>query len=182
MAVAIIRRIKTKGSGGIIPASRVKPAMDKDLQELAALIKAFMITEAERGGTHRFRKDSSGIVGNTKVSFNTDGVEIKTTKYAQFLDAGRKPGGKKVPISVLIAWVKRYRVGGRNSRSGKFKKNVSVNSVAYAIQNAIHRNGIKARPFLTKTVAFAEQVVADAIDNIIIPDIITIIEFAFKKK
>lgn len=178
----LIGKIRTKGSGQVLPIERVKPALDKDLQELAVLIKDFIITTAEKGGSHKFRKDKSGFVFNTKVDFDTDGIRIELPKYAQQLDAGRKARVEKIPIQSLIAWIKRYRINARNSK-GKFVKRPagSINSLAYALQTNIYKNGIKARPFIQASIQYGEQVLSDAIDQIIIPNIITQIDFIFNK-
>jgi len=184
MAVAPIRRILKKNPGQrgfVLAADRVGPALDKDLAELAAVIKAYLVAQAEQGGSHKFRKDKSGLVGQTDVTFTTDGIKIELPQYAQYIDSGSKPGAKKVPIKYLIAWVKRYRVGGRARPSGKFKKNLSVNEIAYSIQTSIWKYGTKARPFLTATVKYAEEMLGQVIDQYLIPEIITTIQFALTK-
>lgn len=53
--------------------------------------------------------------------------------YGKYVDRGRGPGGKKVPIDALIAWI---RVKGI-SVSGKKERDL-----AFAIQHTIFKNGI----------------------------------------
>ncbi|MDJ1500665.1 hypothetical protein [Xanthocytophaga agilis] len=180
--MALIGKIRTKGTGQVLPIERVKPALDQDLQQLAQLVKDYIIITAEKGGNHKFRKDKSGLVNTTKVSFNTDGVNIQLPSYAINIDQGRKAKIKKVPIKSLIAWIRRYRIRGRNSKGKFVKRSVSsINALAYAIQNSIYKNGIKARPFIQASIQYGEQVLVEAIDQIIVPQIITEIDFLFNK-
>ena len=181
MAIKKITR-NPRGRGNVLRSDQIGPASDKELQELAEIIKAYIIETAERGGRHKFRKDKSGFVAETKVFFDTDGIVIRLPDYAQNIDKGRRPGAKGVPILELVKWIKRYRVGGRANPGGRFKKVKAgdVNSIAYAMQKAIIKNGIKARPFIQQSLQFAEELLAEAIDTIIIPEIITKLEFIFK--
>jgi len=167
----------------ILSPEQLQPALDRDLQELADTIKAFIIQRVEEAGKHKFKRDQSGFVGKTKVTPNRDGIAIELPKYAEFIDKGRKPFAKKVPIAELIKWVKRYRLAGRNKKSGKFQKasSQSVNSMAYAIQRAIWKKGIMARPFIDASLEFAEQELAKLIDETLVPNIISTIEYVFTK-
>jgi hypothetical protein len=78
----------------------------------------------------------------------TDTIVISMNLYGQWVISGRKPGTKKVPIAALIAWIKRKGFRGRN-KLGRF---ISDTSLAFAIQNAIYKNGIKGRDFLTEPI------------------------------
>jgi hypothetical protein len=180
-----IKRVKRgKGGGKVFTAQQIKDYLNGELFELAKLIKEFMIAEAEKGGKHKFRADGkAGIVQSTKVEFTVDGVEIELAEHAQYINNGRKAGAKKVPIGALIKWLKRYRVVSRDKKTGKYQKSSegSINAAAYAIQQSIFKNGIKARPFIEKTLDFAEDLISEVIDEIMIPEIISIIEFTFKK-
>ncbi|GAB2542334.1 hypothetical protein [Rufibacter soli] len=73
--------------------------------------------------------------------------------YAEYLDKGRysvkeKPAIKKVPLSVLLAWISKRRLRGR-VRKGKGKgRFISNNQLAFMIQNSIYKNGIRGRHFI----------------------------------
>lgn len=71
-------------------------------------------------------------------------IEFLTAKYYDFYVEGRKPYAKKVPISALIKWIRRYRrkLGRGRDKKGKY---ISDLSYAFAIQNAIYKNGIKKK-------------------------------------
>jgi hypothetical protein len=52
--------------------------------------------------------------------------------YGTYVNSGRKSGGKKVPISVLVEWIERKAIVNGNKE---------VKSLAFAIQQAIHKEG-----------------------------------------
>jgi hypothetical protein len=62
-------------------------------------------------------------------------------KYARYVDTGRKPGGRRVPIDALIAWVQ-----VKGLASGK-----KAISLAWAIQASIFKNGVPTNRDVSKT-------------------------------
>ena len=169
------------GRGNVFTAAQVKPYLDKELQSIADEIKTYMVALAEVGHRQKFRKDGQGFVKTAKVTMTTDGGKITLPSYAVNLDEGRKPGTYP-PIAALIAWVKRYRILARVKTSGRYQKveAKSVNNAAWAIQKAIFKNGIKARPFIDATLDFQQELISKVIDEIMIPEIISILEYQFK--
>lgn len=185
MATRIKRVRRGKGSGKVFTPQQLKTYLDGELSELAKLIKEFIITEAEKGGRHKFRRDGKdSFVNSVQVDFTTDGVEIELAEQAYYVEQGRRPFAKKVPVSALIKWLKRYRVLGRDKKTGKYKKasTNSINSTAWAIQQSIYKNGIKARPFIQASLDYAEELISEVIDEVMIPEIIFIVEFNLSKK
>lgn len=63
--------------------------------------------------------------------------------YAKFVNAGRKPGTKGVPIDVLVEWIRRKRLNMEGMRE---------RSVAFAMQRSIRARGIKPSRFIDKSV------------------------------
>lgn len=165
-----------KGNGGILSPQD----MGQDMVDLAELVRKFMIATAQTGRQHAL-KTTGGFVESIEVTTGYDGFNIKVGETAVYMDAGRKPGLTRVPISALLAWIKRYNVGGRDRKTGRFtKRTQSITSLAYAIQTAIFKNGIKPRPFLKASLEFAEQLMAEYVEATLIPDILTSIEFILK--
>lgn len=83
------------------------------------------------------------VVNEQQVS-----LEILAADYFQWVDQGRRPGGKQPPIQPLIQWisVKGLTPPQRRSRTGRFTKGTTVQrqtSLACAIAKSIQRNGIK---------------------------------------
>ena len=103
-------------------------------------------------GRHPLPKDSRLVKGLSYKVIEENGqpvgIDVLAPDYAQFVDSGRKPLARKVPISALIEWIKRRRLQTRfKGRRGRF---LSINQIAYTIQNSIYKRGIQRRPFLTE--------------------------------
>lgn len=63
-------------------------------------------------------------------------IEILMDEYGIYVNEGRKTGGKKVPISVLVEWIERKAIASGDKE---------VKSMAFAIQNTIHKEGIPTK-------------------------------------
>lgn len=70
-----------------------------------------------------------------EVNENSDIFKVLYNDYLEYIESGRKPKAKKVPIKNIIEWCKRKGIG-------------SDNNTAYAIQQSIYMKGIPARPIL----------------------------------
>lgn len=174
--MAIKKITRGKGAGNVLAPQDI----GEDMKALADLVKQFMITTAQVGRSHKLLA-KGGFAESVSVEPSYDGFKIKVAEHAQYMDAGRKPGAKKVPLDALIKWIKRYRVGQRDKKTGKFRKRVvSINSIAFAIQMAIYKKGIKPRRFIKETLEYAEDLMKSYIDETLIPDIITRMEFILK--
>ena len=71
-------------------------------------------------------------------------LQILMVDYAQYVQAGRKPGKGFVPIKSLIEWIKERKIKGRN-KQGQF---ITNESFAFAIRSNIKKFGIRPAPFL----------------------------------
>ena len=63
-------------------------------------------------------------------------IEILMDEYGIYVNEGRKTGGKKVPINVLVEWIERKAIASGDKE---------VKSMAFAIQNTIHKEGIPTK-------------------------------------
>ena len=63
-------------------------------------------------------------------------IEILMNEYGIYVNEGRKKGAKKVPISVLVEWIERKAIASGDK---------DVKSMAFAIQNTIHKEGIPTK-------------------------------------
>ena len=63
-------------------------------------------------------------------------LEILMDEYGIYVNEGRKTGGKKVPINVLVEWIERKAIVNGDKE---------VKSLAFAIQNTIHKEGIPTK-------------------------------------
>jgi hypothetical protein len=89
-------------------------------------------------------------------------LELFALDYAQWLNTGRKPGARKVPISALLTFIKNRNLRGRDKKSGKF---LESNRLAFMIQNAIYKNGIRGRHFIEPAFAMGQELVDIYLNN-----------------
>jgi hypothetical protein len=73
--------------------------------------------------------------------------------YGEFVQAGRLPNNKGVPIAALEAWIKARRIKGRDKK-GKF---ITNKSLAFAIQTNIKKFGIRPANYLDRSFEKIEQ-------------------------
>jgi len=63
-------------------------------------------------------------------------IEILMDEYGIYVNEGRKTGGKKVPINVLVDWIERKAIVNGDKE---------VKSLAFAIQQTIYKEGIPTK-------------------------------------
>ena len=96
-------------------------------------------------------KIASGNLRNSvqaSVKKGTEGVdviEITMAEYGQWVQSGRLPGKKGIPITVIEKWIKQRKLKGRNQKSGRY---ITDRSFAFAIQTNIKKFGIQPSNFL----------------------------------
>lgn len=71
-------------------------------------------------------------------------IQVLAEEYSKWVQSGRAPGKKGVPIDALERWIKERGLQGRDKK-GKFIKR---RSFAFAIQNNIKKFGIRPSNFL----------------------------------
>jgi len=116
--------------------------------------------------------EKGGLVENIKYQVTPKNeIEFLVTKYYEYYVAGRKPFAKKVPISALLKWIKRYRfkVGKGRNKKGRY---ISDLSFAFAIQQSIYKKGIKAKQ---DPIEQALIIANDAIEKVVYEDFTTIL-------
>ena len=98
-------------------------------------------------------------------------LELFALDYLQWVDSGRKPFAKKVPLSAILQFIRDRGLRYRDKTTGKFTRSrvrlkarqgspaQSVNKLAFLIQNAIYRNGIRARPVIAPAFDLGQQLV-----------------------
>jgi hypothetical protein len=129
-----------------------------DLEKIAPIIEKIMKDTLEQKrypfGFAKFKgvgnKVASGklrdsiSVNVVKVNEGETIIQVLTAEYAQWVQSGRLPGKKGVPISALEQWIKDRNLTGRDKK-GRFIKR---RSFAFAIQSNIKKFGIRPSNFL----------------------------------
>lgn len=83
-------------------------------------------------------------------------IIVTSLPYGENVNTGRRAGGKKVPIQVLVEWIKQKGIATNNKK---------VLGIAFAIQTKIHQEG---SPTKNRTRKFGKAVdfVDDTLDRI----------------
>jgi hypothetical protein len=126
------------------------------LRRNSELAKSLRVEVAQgRGSGGRFE----GYTANSALT-------LYAKDYAVWLDSGRRPGVKKVPISALLLFIKQRGLGQARAARGRFgKRTVSANQLAFMIQNAIYKNGIRGRHFIQPAFDLGQNLVDIYLDN-----------------
>lgn len=130
------------------------------LRTNSALAKQLLSSEAVR--VNQARSASGRFAGYTADS----SVTIVAQDYLQWVDTGRRPGAKKIPIEALLLFIKQRGIGQMRGTGGKFgKRTISANSLAFAIQTAIFKNGIKGRHVLEPAFTLGQELTDIYLNN-----------------
>lgn len=109
------------------------------IKDLEAAVRATMISKG--------MKAEDDVVKTIQFKEKKEGLfEMIANDYYLYQSTGRRAGARKVPISDLITWIKEKGIGFGN-----------INSLAFAIQTSIYKNGIKGKNYIDPV----EEVVAD---------------------
>lgn len=101
---------------------------------LVTQLRAELVSQ-NRNVTSKLYNSIDSEVRNTLVGLRLD---VRYEEYGVYLNQGRKAGGKRVPIDVLIEWVKRRNFATEAKQ---------VKSIAFAIQTKIFKEGITPSKF-----------------------------------
>jgi hypothetical protein len=118
-------------------------------------------------------RDSIKVV-TKKVNEDETVIQVISEEYAQWVQSGRLPGKKGVPISALEDWIKERGLQGRDKK-GKFIKRKSF---AFAIQSNIKKFGIRPSNFLDVALEMIAEdpKIMDLIGDEAYDDLINLIE------
>jgi len=159
-----------------------------DLEKIAPIIEKIMKDTLEQKrypfGFAKFRgtgnKVASGklrdsiSVNVVKVNENETIIQVISEAYAQWVQSGRLPGKKGVPVDALEQWIKERGLTGRDKK-GRFIKR---RSFAFAIQANIKKFGIRPSNFLDVALEMIadDPKIMDLIGDAAYDDLINLIE------
>ena len=118
-------------------------------------------------------RDSIQVV-TKKVNEDETVIQVISEEYAQWVQSGRLPGKKGVPISAIEKWIKERGLTGRDKRGRYIKRK----SFAFAIQSNIKKFGIRPSNFLDVALEMIAQdpKVMDLIEEGSFEELIDLIE------
>lgn len=137
--------------------------IQKALQPIATLLQREVITELEAQG-HIATGELKDSIEATVEDY-TGGFKIvgRYLYYGDYVNSGRPPGTKKVPLDALINWIRVKKI----NLNGKREKDV-----AFAIQTAIFKKGIpsdgddKKKRFVSRTLEANEVRVKEMVEAV----------------
>lgn len=119
-------------------------------------------------------------------------LELYALDYLEYLDRGRPKFTKRVPIDALLKWIKKRRLQLRDRKTGRFARKMvksrdrktgrfqSINQLAFIIQNAIYRNGIRGRHFLAPAFDEGQNLLDIYLNNQLLDDATVELDRYFK--
>lgn len=111
-----------------------------------------LILESEHGINEKVGRNTLADSNlHDEANIQSDRIEdynLFYNDYLEYIENGRKPFAKKVPVQALIQWARRKNIPDDSS-------------TIYAIRESIFQKGIKARPILQ----YFEQELDELFDN-----------------
>ena len=110
--------------------------------------------------------ETQGLVGTDvykSINWTFDGSRFTmfANDYYQYIDSGRKAGGKRVPVESILTWIRKKNIRPRNE--------MTINSLAYIIQRSINRKGIFPRPMTQRIVGVSLETISERIlDDLVV--------------
>ena len=102
-------------------------------------------------------ENNSNLNDSIKYVATKDGINMIAASYYPYVSQGRRANIRRVPLSALIDWIKRYNIRPRNGQT--------INQLAFAIQTSIYKRGIKAKNFVDKVETGVADYTANALAN-----------------
>jgi len=110
--------------------------------------KTTKITGSGRRLTSKIN-NSGALSRSINAKANKNGLEINMAEYGLYVDEGRKKG-KYAPVDKITNWIKTKKIRPRDAK-GRFMAMTpaTMTSLAFLLNRAIFRNGIKATNFFS---------------------------------
>jgi hypothetical protein len=86
------------------------------------------------------KKIKTTSIDDILVTIENEKIVIILPDHFQFIEKGRKVGGKLPPIKQIANWITQNKI--------QYPKEMTLQQISFAIAKGISKNGIKARPFL----------------------------------
>lgn len=118
--------------------------LEQSLVLIGEYLKAEMIAELVRQG----HKITGGLINSitTEINNGTDYIQLDGAfvYYGRFVDTGRRAGAKRVPIDVLVEWIKAkgFQASAEQTEGKNFNVDKWRKGLAFAIQKTIFDKGI----------------------------------------
>jgi hypothetical protein len=102
-----------------------------------------------------YKLQNSDLVDSIEWTYKDNQFVLLANDYFQYVDSGRRPRARKVPVEFLLKWMKKKGITPAYGQT--------YNSVAFAIQNAIYKAGIKSRPYTQLIIGATIDILSEAL-------------------
>ena len=115
----------------------------------------------------QYKLGNSDLIKSIEWQYSKDVFTLIANDYFQYVSTGRRPRARKVPVEDLIKWMKRK---GITPRAGS-----TYNQTAFAISEAIYKNGIKAKNYINPVIDVTTELMTEDIATQLSEEIATTI-------
>lgn len=107
---------------------------------------------------------TSTLYNSVQVSYDsTPTIKIESLDYLKYLDGGRRAGSRKIPVQIILKWIKKKKIRPRNAK-GQFKS-MTLNQLAFVIQRSIYNIGIRPRNIIKRSFEQIDKLYKDNVES-----------------
>jgi len=110
------------------------------------------ITAATKKVVEYYKLGNTDLIDSIEWRYKDDAFVLVANDYFKYIDSGRRPRARKVPVEYLIKWMRKKGIKPRRGQT--------INSLAYAIQNGIYKAGIRAKKLLDPIINVTMDILA----------------------
>jgi len=125
------------------------PVIEKDLIE--SVIKQLDISTKIILAQHKLA--GSDMQKSIQWKFNNNAFELWALQYFDWVDKGRRPRIKRIPVEQIIKWMKKENIRPYRGQT--------YNQAAFHITNAIYKVGIKSRNYKNKIMEDSQEIISE---------------------
>lgn len=115
------------------------------------------ITAATKKIVEYYKLGNTELIDSIEWRYKDEVFYLIANDYLKYIDSGRRPMARKVPIEPLIKWLRKKNIKPRYGQT--------INSIAYAIQNGIYKSGIRSKklmdPIINQTLDILSEYIAE---------------------
>ena len=104
-----------------------------------------------------YKLGKTDLIDSIEWTYKDNAWILVANNYFKWVDSGRRPRVKKVPVEALIKWIKKKNIRPRPGQT--------INSLAFAIQNSIYKIGIKAKKFIDPMIGASLDIISEYISE-----------------
>ena len=103
----------------------------------------------------RYKLTGTDLIKSIDWQYKNDMFVLIANDYFEWVSTGRRPRARKVPVEDIIKWMKKKGIAPRAGQT--------YNQVAFAIVDAIYKNGIKAKNYINPVIDVTSELTSEEI-------------------